>query len=54
MAFLKSLKNLEYKNTKVFIYYSIGLIKYRFQKNGEGDGGISNFLSMAKISSYIT
>ncbi len=35
MALLKSLNKLESKNTRVFICYSIGHIKYMFQKNGE-------------------
>jgi len=38
MAFLKSLKNVESKNVKLYIYYSMDHMKYMFKKN-EGSNG---------------
>ena len=38
MAFLKSLKNVESKNVKLYIYYSMDHMKYMFKKNEGSDG----------------
>ena len=38
MAFLKSLKNVESKNVKLYVYYSMDHMKYMFKKN-EGSNG---------------
>ena len=35
MVYLRSLQKLESKNTRVFIYYDIGWIKFVFKKNRE-------------------